>query len=49
MHNGDMASLKCLQVSEAMEMLGIYISPPGNQSKQVEAMRQITNTWAGRI
>ena len=49
MHNGDMAPLKRLQASEAMEMLGIYISPSGNQSKQVEAMRQITDTWADRF
>ena len=49
MHNGEMAPLKRLQATEAMELLGIYISPSSNQSKQVEAMHQITDTWADRI
>ena len=49
MHNGEMALLKRLKATEAMEMLEIYISPSGDQSKQVEAMCQITDTWADRI
>ena len=49
LHTGNMALLKRLQASEAMEMLGIYISLSGDQSKQVEAMRQIIDTWADQI
>ena len=39
MNNGNMAPLKHLKATEAMEILGIYISPSGDHSKQVEAMR----------
>ena len=46
MQDGVMKPLQRLQASEAMEMLGIYISPSGNQSRQVDTMRQITETWA---
>ena len=49
MNNGHMAPLQRLKASESMEMLGIYISPSRNNSKQVEAMPRITDTWVDRI
>ena len=49
MHSSKMAPLQCLQASGAMEMLGIYISPSGDQSRQVEAMQHIMETWADWI
>ena len=49
MQDGVMVPLQRLQASEAMKMLGIYISPSDDQSRQVETMRQIMAIWADRI
>ena len=46
--NGIEESLKYLPGHEAREMLGVYIAPSGQQSKQIEEMKKKATAW-GRL
>ena len=49
LQDGTMATLSRLQSLESMEMLGIHLLPSGDKTKQIRAMRDITQMWAERI
>ena len=47
--NKEVEKIKYLTCDIAQEMLGIYIAPDGNHSKQFEVMRQKATTWGYHI
>ena len=46
---GEVVSLQRLLATESMEMLGIWMSPDGNNRAQIEAMRRKTNEWTDKV
>ena len=49
LQDGTIAPLTCLKPLDSMEMLGIHLSPSGNQTQQIQVMKDITQTWADKI
>ena len=46
---GNLQQLKQLAADEAQKMLGVWLAPDGNNTKQVEEMRRTTVEWAEKV
>lgn len=46
---GEVVSLRRLLAHESMEMLGIHMSPDGNNVAQIQSMRRKTTKWADQV
>ena len=47
--NGQLISLKRLHSYEASEMLGVWISPDGNNSKLIEELQTTASNWSAKV
>ena len=47
--NGIVQPIRRLNISEAQEMLGVYMAPDGNTAPQVKALKDKARLWAAQI
>ena len=47
--NGNLVELNQLAANEAQKMLGVWLSPDGNNDKQIVEMRKTTVKWAEKV